>query len=268
VSTVAERFLALHTPGTPLVIPNPWDIASARIFEHLGFQALATTSSGFAASIGRRDGQVTREEALDHASRIVRVTALPVSADLENGLGPSLDDVAETYRRAARSGLAGASIEDFTGDADHPLYDIAEAAERVRVAAETAHSGPHGFILTGRAENIFHGSTDIADIIARLQAYQEAGADVLYAPGLTDLREIRSLTASVDRPVNVLLRPGGPTVAQLAEAGVARVSVGGALAFAAYGSLAIAARELYDAGTAGYGALAQSGHEATAFFSG
>ncbi|HEU0256665.1 MAG TPA: isocitrate lyase/phosphoenolpyruvate mutase family protein [Microbacteriaceae bacterium] len=266
MSTLAERFLALHTPGKPLVIPNPWDVASARILAKIGFRALATTSSGYAASVGRRDGQVSRAEALDYAARIVRATDLPVSADLERGFGAGPKEVAETYRLAARIGLAGASIEDASGEADRPLYDIPRAADRVRAAAEAAHGTVQGLVLTARAENFFHGSTDVSDVVARLQAYQEAGADVLYAPGPTDLADIRAIVSSVDRPVNVLLRPGGPGVAELAEAGVARVSVGGGPTFAVYGAFATAARELFEHGTAGYGEAARAGHEATASF--
>jgi 2-methylisocitrate lyase-like PEP mutase family enzyme len=260
-ATIGARFLALHHGPGPLLLPNPWDAGSARLFEQLGFAALATTSSGFAASLGRQDGQVSREEALDHAAAIVRATALPVSADLEHGFGASPEDVAETYARAAGIGLAGASIEDSTGEAGSPILPIEAATERVLAAAESAHAAGVGFVLTGRAENHLHGRDDLADTIRRLQAYQEAGADVLFAPGLTRADDIRSVVTSVDRPVNVLFRPNGPTVAELAELGVARISVGGSIAFAAYGAAVDAAREFLEHGTAGYAERARAGRE-------
>lgn len=248
----AQRFLALHSAETPLLIPNPWSPGSARVLASMGFHALATTSSGYAASLGRFDGQVTRDEALAYAAEIVRATDLPVSADLEKGFGETPDAVAETYRLAAEAGLAGASIEDSTEDADSPIRDIDAAAERVRAAAEAFHSGPAHLVLTGRAENYLYGHEDLADTIRRLQAYQEAGADVLYAPGLTELGDIRSVVESVDRPVNVLAMTDTPTVAELGAIGVARISVGGAFAFAAFGALADAARELLELGTYRY----------------
>src|SRR5215218_270983 len=236
----ARRFLELHHGEGPLLLPNPWDQGSARLLAWLGFQALATTSSGHAATVGRLDGSVTRSEALDHAAAIVAATELPVSADLENGFAD------------AEAGLAGCSVEDATGDQASPVHDAGLAAERVRAAAEAAHRGPVRLVLTARAENYLYGRPDLADTIARLQAYQAAGADVLYAPGISDLEEIRQLVASVDRPVNVLARPGVPTVAELAEAGVRRVSVGGAFAFAVLGALVEAATELRAAGTYGF----------------
>ncbi len=182
-SDLAERFLALHRPGAPLLIPNPWDVGSAKLLASLGFEALATTSSGYAATLGRLDGAVTRDEALAHAAELVAATPLPVSADLENGFGDSPDAVAETVRLAREAGLAGCSIEDFSGDDDAPIYDRDRAAERVAAAVEAAHAGPVRLVLTARAENHIHGIDDLADTIARLQAYQAAGADVLYAPG-------------------------------------------------------------------------------------
>jgi 2-methylisocitrate lyase-like PEP mutase family enzyme len=248
----ATRFLSLHRSGTPLLLPNPWDRGSARLLASLGFQALATTSSGFAATLGRLDGSVTREEALAHAAGIVTAADLPVSADLENGFGDQPDEVAETVRLALEAGLAGCSVEDFSGREDAPIYDAGLAAERVAAAAAAAHGGPVHLVLTARAENYLHDRPDLADTIARLQAYQEAGADVLYAPGLTRLEDIRQVVASVDRPVNVLALPGAPPVAELAAAGVARVSVGGSFAFAALGAVVEAASELRDAGTYSY----------------
>jgi 2-methylisocitrate lyase-like PEP mutase family enzyme len=261
---LAQRFLTLHRPGRPLLLPNPWDRGSAVLLAALGFEALATTSSGFAATLGRRDGSVTREEAIEHAAEIVRATDLPVTADLENGFADEPGGVAETVRRAAETGLAGCSVEDFTGDEGDPIYEPALAAARVEAAAEAAHGGPAPLVLTARAENHLHGRPDLADTIARLQAYQEAGADVLYAPGLTALDDIRRLVAAVDRPVNVLARPGVPAVAELAEAGVARVSVGGGFAFAALGAVVEAARELRGPGTYGFWKLAAAGAEGAA----
>ena len=260
-ATIGARFLAHHHGPGPLLLPNPWDAGSARLFEQLGFAALATTSSGFAATLGRQDGQVTLEETLENAAAIVRATAIPVSADLEHGFGASLADVAETYLRAAGIGLAGASIEDATGDQNDPIFSIEAAAERVQAAAEAAHRTAPDFVLTGRAENHFHGRNDLADTIRRLQAYQEAGADVLYAPGLTNADDIRSVVTSVDRPVNVLFRPTGPTVAELGRLGVARISIGGGFAFAAYGAAVEAAHEFLEQGTAGFSERARLGHQ-------
>src|SRR5215218_5450601 len=248
----ARRFLELRHGEGPLLLPNPWDQGSARLLAWLGFQALATTSSGHAATVGRLDGSVTRSEALDHAAAIVAATELPVSADLENGFADDPAGVADTVRLAAEAGLAGCSVEDATGDQASPVHDVGLAAERVRAAAEAAHRGPVRLVLTARAENYLYGRPDLADTIARLQAYQAAGADVLYAPGVSDLEEIRRLVASVDRPVNVLARPGVPPVAELADAGVRRVSVGGAFAFAVLGALVEAATELRAAGTYGF----------------
>lgn len=248
----AERFLALHKDERPLLLPNPWDQGSAKLFASLGFEALATTSSGSAATLGRLDGAMTREDALASAGAIVGATDLPVSADLEDGFADDPAGVAETMRLALEAGLAGASIEDYSGREDESFYDIDTAGERVAAAAEAAHGGPSRLVLTARSENYLHGVTDLADTIARLQAYQEAGADVLYAPGLSSLEDIRQVVSSVDRPVNVLARPGVPTVDELAAIGVRRISVGGAFAFAALGAVVEAARELLDDGTYGY----------------
>src|SRR6516225_9619982 len=258
----AQRFLTLHRPGQPLLMPNPWDLGSAKLLASLGFQALATTSSGFAATLGRNDGSVSRDEALVHAAVIVAATDLPVSADLENGYADEPDAVAETIRLGLDVGLAGGSVEDFTGQDDDPIYGHQVAAERVAAAAQAAHEGPVRFVLTARAENYLYGRRDLADTIARLQAYQEAGADVLYAPGLRDIADIRRLVREVDRPVNVLAIGGAPPVPELAEAGVARISVGGAFAFAAVGALVEAATELRDQGTYGYAATSAVGREA------
>ena len=249
----AARFRALHEGPEPLLLPNAWDGGSAKILVALGFKAVATTSGGFAASIGRLDGTAVDDEALTNAAAIVKGAGeVPVSADLENGFGHEPSQVRMTIMNALSVGLVGCSIEDYTGVPETPFYDLKPAAERVAAAVSMAHRGPVEMVLTARAENHIRGRDDLADTIARLQAYQEAGADVLYAPGLTKLEDIRSLVASVDRPVNVLALPGGPTVAELAEAGVRRISVGGAFAYAAYGALIEAARELVDEGTYGF----------------
>jgi 2-methylisocitrate lyase-like PEP mutase family enzyme len=255
----AASFLGLHQPGNPLLLPNPWDAGSARVLASLGFAALATTSSGFAATLGRLDGEVSRDEALANAAAIVAATGLPVSADLENGYADQPADVAETVTRAAGTGLAGLSIEDHTGREESPIYDAALAVERIAAAAEAAHSGTVRLVLTARAENYLHGLPDLADTIARLQSYQEAGADVLFAPGLRRPEDIRAVVSSVDRPVNVLAGAGGPGVAGLAELGVSRISVGGSFAFAALDALAAAGRELLEAGTLGFTQQAAAG---------
>jgi 2-methylisocitrate lyase-like PEP mutase family enzyme len=262
MSTIADEFLALHVPGTPLLIPNPWDVGSAKLLVSLGFDALATTSSGFAMTLGRLDGSVTRAEALAHAAQIVEAVDVPVSADLENCFADDPDGVAGTIRDAAATGLAGCSIEDWSGTA---IYPAELAVARVRAAAEAAHGGERRLVLTARAENHLHGrddSTAFADTIARLQAYQGAGADVLYAPGITDADRIRTVVSELDRPVNVLAMPAGPPVADLAAAGVARISVGGSFAFAATGALVEAARELLERGTYSYAGLAATGRGA------
>jgi 2-methylisocitrate lyase-like PEP mutase family enzyme len=259
----AERFLAMHDGPEPLLIPNAWDPGSARLLVSLGFKAIATTSSGFAASLGRLDGTALDDEALSNAAAIIKVIGeVPVSADLENGFGDEPSVIRRTMLNALALGLSGCSIKDYTGRPDEPIYDIKLAAERIEVAASMAHRGPVRMVLTARAENHLHGRDDLGDTIARLQAFQEAGADVLYAPGLTKLDDIRSVVTSVDRPVNVLALPGGPTVAELAEAGVRRISVGGAFAFAAYGALVEAARELLEAGTYGFWDRAKAGRAA------
>jgi 2-methylisocitrate lyase-like PEP mutase family enzyme len=247
----AERFKALHEGPELLLIPNPWDPGSAKLLASLGFKALATTSGGSAATLGRLDGSMALKEAIASAAAIVEATDLPVSADLENGFAEDAAGVAETMRLAIDAGLAGASIEDYTRS-EEKLYDIGLASERVAAAAEAAHGGPSRLVLTARAENHLYGVTDLSDTIARLQAYQEAGADVLYAPGLSRLEDIRQVVSSVDRPVNVLGRPGAPSVAELAAVGVRRVSVGGAFAYAALGAAVEAASELLDEGTYGY----------------
>ncbi len=258
----AARFLALHNGPRPLIMPNPWDAGSARLLASLGFEALATTSSGFAATLGRLDGSVTRAEALEHAAALVDATDLPVSADLESGFADDAPGVAETIRGALAAGLAGCSVEDATGRADAPIYPVAEAAERVAAAAEAAHAGPVHLVLTARAENHLHDRPHLADTIARLKAYEAAGADVLYAPGLRRAGDIRAVVGALDAPVNVLALPGVPPVAELAALGVRRVSVGGAFAFAALGAVVEAADELRTAGTYAFSERAGAGSAA------
>lgn len=240
-------FLALHRPGDPLLLPNAWDAGSARILAALGFAAVATTSSGFAATLGRPDGAVTRDEALAHAAALAAAVDVPVSADLENGFADSPADVARTVADARDAGVAGGSVEDATGRDDAPVYDRGLAVERVAAAAEAAGD----LVLTARCENHLFGRDDLADTITRLQAYQEAGADVLYAPGLRDAAAVATVCREVDRPVNALLVAGGPDPAALAEAGVARISVGGTFAWNALSALVDAAREL-QAGEVGF----------------
>jgi 2-methylisocitrate lyase-like PEP mutase family enzyme len=257
----ASQFLALHRPGDPLLLPNPWDAGSAKILASLGYKALATTSSGYAATLGRLDGSVTRDEAIAHSADIVAATPLPVSADLEDCYADSPEGVAQTIELALGAGLAGCSIEDYGGD-EPAIYDLAVAKERVVAAAEAAHAGGVHLVLTGRAENFIRGNPDLADTIKRLQAYQEAGADVLYAPGLSTAEEIRAVVESVDRPVNVLARAGAPTVSEMAELGVARISVGGHFAFVAIAGLVEAATELRDHGTYGFAGASRNGGRA------
>jgi 2-methylisocitrate lyase-like PEP mutase family enzyme len=256
----SSQLLALHHGDTPLVVPNPWNAGSARVLQWLGFTGLATTSSGFASSLGRLDGAVSRQETLDEAGRIVDAVDIPVTADLVNGFADDPAAVAQTVTDAIGVGLAGCSIEDFTGTEAAPIYDRALATERIAAAAEAAHAGERHLVLTARAENYLHGAPDLADTIARLQAFQEAGADVLYAPGLVDPADITAVVSEVDRPVNVLLMPGGPTVAELSDLGVRRISVGGSLAYAALGALVDAGRDLLN-GTPAFWDLAKQGRD-------
>jgi 2-methylisocitrate lyase-like PEP mutase family enzyme len=249
-----RAFRALHEQGT-FIIPNPWDAGSARILEGLGFAALATTSGGFANANGQLDGQPGREAILEHAAALVRATPLPISADLEGGFGDAPEVVAETIRRAAAVGLVGGSIEDYRGPGDEPLYELAHAADRVRAAAEAARGLEVPFTLTARAENFFRGPADLADTIRRLQAYQDAGADVLFAPGLRSREDLETVLREVDRPLNVLAGFGGLaalTVADYRALGVRRLSVGSLLSTVAFGALISAAHELKDQGTFGF----------------
>jgi 2-methylisocitrate lyase-like PEP mutase family enzyme len=250
----ATRFRALHEGPGAFVIPNPWDPGSARILAGLGFQALATSSGASAGILGRRDGQVTREEALAQARGIVLATDLPVSADLEKGFGDAPAAAAETIRLAAEVGLVGGSIEDATGDKEKPLYDIGHATERVAAAAQAARALPFPFTLTARAENYLRGNPDLEDTIRRLQAFERAGADVLFAPGLPDLAAVRAVCAAVSKPVNFMVGIRGKsfTVAELEGAGVRRISLATSLYRAAMSGLVEAAREVREQGTFGY----------------
>lgn len=256
-----RAFRALHERERAFIIPNPWDTGSARMLAGLGFEALATTSAGMAFAQGLPDGCVSRDAALDHCRVIVAATNLPVSADLENGFGDAPEDVSDTIRAAAATGLAGCSIEDHTGDRDDPIYPFA-------LAVEARRGLPDDFVLTARCENLLWGRDDLDDTIVKLQAFAAAGADVVYAPGLRDLAAIRAVCAAVAAPVNVVMGLPGATfgVAELAEAGVARISVGSALARAAYGAFLAGAREMTDAGTFAFADSASGFAELEAFF--
>lgn len=244
-------FRALHQRAGAFVIPNPWDVGSARLLASLGFEALATTSAGLAFSLGRPEGLLSREEVLAHCRAIVGATGLPVSADLEKGFGDSPESAAETIRAAAETGLAGCSIEDHTGRRDDPIYDATLAVERIAAAVEAARGLGRDFVLTARCENFLWERPDLDDTLRRLQAFEAAGADVLYAPGLRDLEAIRTVCAALKKPVNVVMGlPGAAfTVRELAEAGVKRISVGSALARLAYGACIAAAEEIAATGS-------------------
>ena len=243
-----RRFAELHQ-GPCFLIPNPWDGGTAKVFEALGFEALATTSSGFAFTLGRADGQVTLDEVVEHVKVLVEACGLPVSVDLENGFGDAPEQAARAVEAVAAVGAVGGSIEDWVEEAG--IYDLGHAAERVAAAAQAAREQPFPFLLTARAENHIRGNPDLDDTIARLRAYEEAGADVLYAPGLADAAEIAAVTSAVSRPVNVLARPS-LSVAEIADAGARRISVGGSLTWAATEALgAIATRMLEDGDLSG-----------------
>ena len=263
-----EFFRALHKGEGAFIIPNPWDIGTARLLAHLGFDALATTSAGYAFSIGQRDNTVGREKMMEHARAIVSATDLPVSADLENGFADDPEAVAETILLGAEAGLVGGSIEDSTGRPSDPIYQHQLAVERIRAAAEEAHSLPFPFTLTARAENYLVGRPDLTDTIKRLQAYQEAGADVLYAPGLTSKDDIAAVVSSVDRPVNVVMGLRGVQLSmqELSEVGVKRISIGSALCRAALGAFLRAAREMRELGTFTFADDAVSYPEVSAMF--
>jgi len=264
----ASAFRALHERDGAFIIPNPWDIGTARLLARLGFEALATTSAGYAFSMGQQDSTMGRDKLIANAAAIASATDLPVTADLENGFGDDPASVAETIRLAAAAGLAGGSIEDATNRQGDPIYELHLAVERVFAAAEAARALPFPFSLTARAENYLFGRPDLKDTIRRLQAYQEAGADVLYAPGLTSKDEIAAVVSSVDRPVNVVMGLQGVqlSLAALSEIGVKRVSVGSALTRAALGAFLRAGREMRDHGTFTFADEAVSHRDISAMF--
>jgi 2-methylisocitrate lyase-like PEP mutase family enzyme len=274
VRTQADRgatFRALHARAGVFIVPNPWDAGTAKLLAALGFEALATTSLGLANSLGRPDGAgaVSRTEVLDNCRAIATATELPVTADLENGYAHEPRAAAEMIRLAAEAGVVGGSIEDATGNPAAPIYDFALAVERVHAAVEVARSVGFPFVLTARAENFFLGRRDLDDTIRRLQAFEKAGADVLYAPGLKDLKTIRTVASSVSKPINVViggLEPG-VTLRDLAQAGVKRVSVGGMLCRLALAHVASAAREMKERGSFGWMAQAMPAAELRRMFS-
>ena len=269
-SDKAARFRALHQGPGAFVIPNPWDAGSARILAGLGFQALATSSGASAGLLGRRDGKVTRDEALSQCRGIVAATDLPVSADLEKGFGDAPRVAAETIRLAAEAGLVGGSIEDATGDKDKPLFDIGLATERVAAAVEAARALSFPFTLTARAENFLRGNPSLDDTIKRLQAYERAGADVLFSPGLPDLASVRAVCQAVSKPFNFMVGIRGKSfsVAELEAAGVKRISLATSLYRAAMSGLVDAAREAKDKGTFGYVERTMATPELNAFMQG
>jgi 2-methylisocitrate lyase-like PEP mutase family enzyme len=248
-----KRFMALHARAGAFVIPNPWDAGTAKILASMGFEALTTTSAGLAFALGRRDGagEVSRDETLANAKAIADATDLPVAGDLENGFGDAPEAAAETIRLAGEAGLVGGSIEDATGDETHPIYEFEHAVERVAAAVEAARALPFPFVLVGRAENFLHGRPDLEDTIRRLQAYEKAGADALFAPGITTAEDICTVCNSVTKPVNVImgLKSGSFSVAELAEMGVRRISLGSAMCRAALGEFARAVEEIKKLGT-------------------
>jgi 2-methylisocitrate lyase-like PEP mutase family enzyme len=271
MATQAEKgrvFRALHEREGAFIIPNPWDVGTARLLAHAGFEALATTSAGCAFSLGRADGTTGLLDTMAHAATLAAATDLPVSGDLENGFGDAPERVAETIRMAAAAGLVGGSIEDATGDREEPIYEIDLAIARVEAAAGAAHALRFPFTLTARAENYLYGRADLKDTIRRLRAYQDAGADVLYAPGLKTRDDIAAVVRSVDRPVNVLMGLEGAvfSLAELAELGVKRVSVGSALARAAMGTVMAAALEMRERGTFTFAKKAAALHDLNKLF--
>jgi 2-methylisocitrate lyase-like PEP mutase family enzyme len=261
-------FRALHERDSAFIIPNPWDVGTARLLAHLGFEALATTSAGYAFSIGQRDNTVGRDRMMMHVRDIVAGTDLPVSADLENGFGDDPETVAETIRLAAAAGLVGGSIEDSASRRDDPIYEQEMAVDRVRAAAEVVRALSFPFTLTARCENYLFGRRDLNDTIKRLQAYQEAGADVLYAPGLASREDIAAVVSSLDRPLNVLMGLAGVSLslAELSDIGVRRVSVGSVLSRVALGAFLRAAREMRDHGTFTFGDETVSFRDISAMF--
>ncbi len=265
---IAKTFQALHTAPDTFVIANPWDVGSARMLAHLGFKALATTSAGFDFASGRPEGTSSRDQVLAHCRELVEATDLPVNADLESCYAESIDDIGETIRLAAETGLAGGSIEDVNVNGDAPIYEFDEAVERVMAAVEAVRGLDRPFVLTARAENYLHKRPDLADTIKRLQAFQEAGADVLYAPGPKTVDDIRSIVTSLDRPVNVIAGLPGMnlSVTDLADLGVKRISIGSNLFRVAFGAALRGAQEIIDHGTFDYAADAASFGEISRLF--
>lgn len=265
---IGKSFRLLHEQAGIFIIPNPWDIGSARILASMGFPALATTSAGMAFAMGVPEGTVSREDSFAHCREIVNATALPVSADLEKGFGDSPEAVADCIQQAVDIGLAGCSIEDHTNRTEDPIFDFNLAVERITAAVEVCHAQPNDFVLTARCENFLWGRHDLDDTIKRLQAFSNAGADVLYAPGLHDLETIRIVCDSVDKPVNVVMGMPGATfgVDELAKAGVKRISVGSAFARVAFGALVSAAREINEQGTFTFSDTAMGFDVLNAFF--
>jgi len=264
----SEAFERLHRNGQCFVIPNPWDAGSARLLEHLGFPALATTGAGFAFSQGKSDLSINAKEMLPHLAQLCTTTSLPISADLQNGFGRTPEAAAMTITEVAKTGIVGGSIEDASGDPEHPIYDLGLARERIQHAASAAKALGFKFMLTARAENYFYGKPDLADTILRLQAYQDAGADVLFAPGVQSKADIRSILSSIDRPLNVLMGLRGEqlTLAELGELGVARISLGGSLARTAYSAMISAILDITSTGCFSYASNAITGKEINAIF--
>ena len=264
----ADTFYALHHGPEAFIIPNPWDRGTARLLAHLGFKALATTSMGYAFSIGQRDNTLSRDQTFANAADLASATDLPVSADMENGFGDSPAEVAETIRLTAATGIVGGSIEDSSANPDAPIYDFGLAVERIEAAVAAAKSLPYKFTLTARAENYLHGRPDLDDTIKRLQAFEKAGADVLYAPGLRTREDIVRVAGALSQPVNVVMGFLGAqfTLKELSAMGVKRISIGSSLSRAALGAFMRAAHEMADKGSFGYGADAASAKEMTAIF--
>lgn len=264
----AEEFAKMHHKGQCFVMPNPWDAGSASLLEYLGFPALATTGAGFAFSQGKSDHSINASEMLSYFTQLCSISDLPISADLQNGFGSSPEAVAATIIATAKTGIVGGSIEDASGDAKHPIYDIGLAKERIQHAAQAAKTLEFKFMLTARAENYLYGNPSVKDTIRRLQVYQEAGADVLYAPGVRSKEDIRSILGAIDRPLNVLMGLQGQqlSVPELSALGVTRISLGGSLARAAYGALIRACKEIAASGSFGYANDAISGKEIKAIF--
>lgn len=268
MTTPAEAFRALHENDTAFVVPNPWDIGSTRILSGMGFKALATTSGGMAYALGKPDGAVTKTEALDHCRDVVAATSLPVSADLEKGFGDTPEQVFDLIIEAAETGLAGCSIEDYTGNPDTPIFDHSLAVERIKAASEACKKLPTDFVLTARCESLVWTDAKLDDVVKRLQAFETAGADVLFAPGLKDLDSMQSLVKATNRPVNVIMsEPNLPFgFKELSEIGVKRISLGSAFAQVAYGSLITAAREISQHGSFNFTSDAFNYQELEAFF--